>query len=154
MEAEIDPEESVETLKNAVQMYRVLKHPNLIRLIEDYRYQDYYAAVFEWTEGECLFDHWNFEKYSGESERKSPMERFKNLPLQKKLSAVDIIFSFLANVAEKHYTAVDFYDGSLIYNFEEDKLMICDIDLFSKQPAMNEIEDRYLLRRVAPCALD
>lgn len=19
--------------------------------------------VFEWTEGECLFDHWNFEKY-------------------------------------------------------------------------------------------
>lgn len=201
VEAEIEPEESVEILKNAVQMYRVLRHPNLIRLIEDYQYLDYYVAVFEWAEGECLFDHWNFEQYSGESERKSPMQRFKSLPVQKKLSAVDIIFSFLENVTEKRYTAVDFYDGSLIYNFEEDKLMICDIDLFRKQPAINEIgeefwgtrrlktpeeysygasidevtnvftvgalifdffgeygkreiEERYLLRRVAPCALD
>lgn len=149
VEAEIEPEESVKLLKSAVRMYRILRHPNLIRLIEDYQYQDCYVAVFEWAEGECLFDHWNFEQYAGESQRKSPMERFKALPAQKKLAVVNGIFSFLENTARKGYTAVDFYDGSLIYDFKEDKLMICDIDLFRKQPAMNDMgEDFWGTRRL------
>ena len=34
VDAEISPAESVETLKNAAELYRILKHPALVELIE------------------------------------------------------------------------------------------------------------------------
>ena len=63
LEADVTPEESVQILKQAAAIYRDLEHPNLIKLVEDYDYDKFYVAVFEWADGECLFDHWNFEKY-------------------------------------------------------------------------------------------
>ncbi len=35
-------------------------------------------------------------------------------------SLAEAMFSFLENVASHHYVAVDFYDGSLIFDFEKD----------------------------------
>lgn len=81
--------------------------------------------VFEWTEGECLFDHWNFEKYKRDTALISPKEKFRELPVGKKLSTVDVLFSFLQNVNKKGYIAVDFYDGSIMYDFSTDKTTIC-----------------------------
>ena len=63
LEADVTPEESVEILKNAVTIYRDLTHPNLIKVVDAYDYDNLFVAVFEWADGECLFDHWNFEKY-------------------------------------------------------------------------------------------
>lgn len=143
IDAEISPKESVETLKSASEMYRTLKHPNLVELLEHYPYKDYYAAVFRWVEGGCLFDYWNFEKYDRNPDILSPAVRFKELPAERKLSALEDIFSFLETVAANHYVAVDFYDGSLIYDFETDKMTICDIDLFRKQPAVNYMGQDY-----------
>lgn len=139
VEAEVSPEESVRILKNAVHLYTDLAHPHLIKLIEHYEYNDFYAAVFQWADGECLFDHWNFEKYKKNPQIKSPKQRFKALPAAKKIKVVDSLFSFLQNVSEKGYTAVDFYDGSLMYDFASDTLTICDIDLFRKAPVINDI---------------
>ena len=107
-------------------------------MIEDYDYNQFYVVVFEWTEGECLFDHWNFEKYQRDTTIKSPKEKFKQLSVSKKLSTIDVLFSFLQNVNEKGYVAVDFYDGSIIYDFSTDKTTICDIDLFRKAPVIND----------------
>ncbi|MCI8665927.1 MAG: serine/threonine protein kinase [Dorea sp.] len=143
IDAEIPPKESVETLKNAAGMYQTLKHPNLVELLEHYGYQDYYIAVFRWVEGGCLFDYWNFEKYDKNPDIISPAVRFKELPADRKLSAVEDIFSFLETVAANQYVAVDFYDGSLIYDFETDRMTICDIDLFRIQPAVNDIGEDY-----------
>lgn len=143
IDAEISPEESVETLKSAVKMYQILKHPNLVELLEHYPYQDYYAAVFRWVEGGCLFDYWNFEKYEKNTDILSPAARFRDLPAELKLAAIEDIFSFLETVAENRYVAVDFYDGSLIYDFETDKMTVCDIDLFRKQPAVNDMGEEY-----------
>jgi len=60
-----------------------LEHPNLIKLIEDYEYGEFYVAVYEWADGECLFDHWNFEKYQNNPTLKSPKQRFFELPVEK-----------------------------------------------------------------------
>ena len=58
-------------------------------------------------------------------------------------------FFFLSRVHESGYAAVDFYDSSLIYDFERDVITICDIDLFRKKPACNEIgADYYGTKRV------
>lgn len=138
VEADVSPQESVRILKKAVPLYRNLAHPNLIRLIEEYDYQSFYVAVFEWANGECLFDHWNFEKYQQDPTIKSPKQKAKELFVDKKLQLVDVLFSFLQMVIQKGYVAVDFYDGSIMYDFSEHTTTICDIDLFRKAPVVND----------------
>ena len=138
IEADVSPKESVEILKNAVSIYHDLQHPNLIKLIEAYEYESFYVAVFEWANGECLFDHWNFEIYQKDTSIKSPKEKFKELPVCKKRKVADVLFSFLENVNRKGYVAVDFYDGSIMYDFVADEIMICDIDFFKPAPVIND----------------
>ncbi len=138
VEAEVSPKESVEILKEAVSLYYDLSHPNLIKIIEAYDYNQFYIAVFEWANGECLFDHWNFEKYQRDASIKSPKEKFKELNIGKRLKAVEVLFSFLQKVNQKGYVAVDFYDGSIMYDFLTDETTVCDIDFFKKSPVVND----------------
>ena len=138
VEAEVSPEESVKILKEAVHLYYDLAHPNLTKIIEEYDYNQFYVVVFEWADGECLFDHWNFETYQRDIGIKSPKENFKELPVSKKLQAIEVLNSFLQNVNQKGYVAVDFYDGSIMYDFSTDVTTICDIDLFKKAPVIND----------------
>lgn len=139
IEGEVTPEQSVSLLKSAVPLYRELKHPNLIRIVEEYLYRQFYIVIFQWADGECLFDHWNFERYKKDTTLKSPKEKFRDLPAAKKIAAADVLFSFLQNVNRKGYVAVDFYDGSIMYDFKADKVTICDIDLFKKAPVVNDM---------------
>lgn len=143
IEAEVSPEESIHILKNAVQLYYDLEHPNLVKIIEAYDYKQFYVVVFEWMNGECLFDHWNFEKYEKDSSIKSPKQKFRELPVDKRLKSVNILFSFLENVNKKGYVAVDFYDGSIMYDFSTDETTICDIDFFKKAPVINDKGDEW-----------
>lgn len=131
-------QKSIEILKAAMPIYTELEHPNLIQLVEHYSHNDVYVAVFKWAEGDCLFDYWNFEKYKCNAEE-SPRERFKKLTCQKKLDAFDILFEFLSITESKGYVAVDFYDGSIMYDFECNVVTICDIDFFRKKPAVNDM---------------
>ena len=147
-EAEVTPEEAVNILKNSVQLYENLKHPNLIEVIDTYTHNEFYIVVFKWAEGECLFDHWNFEKYNN-SNLKSPGERFKELDRKKKLKTVDAIFSFLINVSKHNYVAIDFYDGSIMYDFKNDRTIFCDIDFYRKSPVINHMgSDWYGTKRL------
>ena len=95
--------------------------------------------ISSFPEGECLFDHWNFETYQRDATIKSPKEKFKELSISKKLEAVEVLFSFLQNVNQKGYVAVDFYDGSIMYDFLTDVTTICDIDFFKRAPVINDI---------------
>ncbi|MGM2836656.1 serine/threonine protein kinase, partial [Bacillus cereus group sp. Bce025] len=38
---------------------------------------------------------------------------------------------------------VDFYDGSILYNFEQPKLTICDIVFFQKKPVFNKVGEDF-----------
>jgi len=135
----VSPETAIKNLKNALPIYTDLKHLHLISLIEHFSYHDLYIAVFRWVDGECLFDHWNFEKYRENPTVISPANRFINLPLDKKLAAFSIVCSFFAHTAKQGYVAIDFYDGSIMYDFDSDKITICDIDLYRKSPAINDM---------------
>lgn len=140
--AEVSPDESVKILKKAVGLYEELAHPNLIRLIEHFPHENLYVAVFDWAEGECLFDFWNFEKYRLEKSAIRPGVRFHALSARKKLQCAEVLFSFLEKTAEKGYVAIDFYDGSIMYDFNTDHTMICDIDFFRKMPAYNDMGEK------------
>ena len=45
------------------------------------------------------------------------------------------ILDFHRCVAEKGYTAVDFYDGSIMWDFGNEQTVICDIDFYTKEKA-------------------
>ncbi len=108
-EAEVPPEESIKILKEAVHLYTDLRHPNLVEIIEDYEYNKFYVVVFKWTEGECLFGHWNFEKYKRDTTIKTPKEKFKQLCVNKKFSTIDVLFSFLTKKLKKDITTINFF---------------------------------------------
>lgn len=140
--AEVSPDESVKILKKAAGLYQELAHPNLIRIIEHFPHENLYVVVFDWAEGECLFDFWNFEKYKQGKPAIRPSDRFHTLSAQKKLQCAEVLFSFIEKTAEKGYVAIDFYDGSIMYDFNTDHTMICDIDFFRKAPSYNDMGEK------------
>ena len=59
------------------------------------------------------------------------------------MNVIEKLFIFFENVIESNYVAVDFYDSSIIYDFENDKVTFCDIDLFRKMPTINDLGKDY-----------
>lgn len=71
------------------------------------------------------------------------MMKFKMLPLNKRLNVVYKLFSFFETFINAGYVAVDFYDSSIMYDFENNDVAFCDIDLFRKSPAINDLGKDY-----------
>lgn len=143
IEAEVSCEESISLLKEAVQKYKDIKDDNLIKYVDSFMKNDCFVVIYEYAEGECLFDHWNFNKYKEENIIDTPSYRFKKLPLEKRLNVIEKLFIFFENVIDSNYVAVDFYDSSIIYDFENDNVTFCDIDLFRKMPTKNDLGKDY-----------
>lgn len=102
-----------------------------------------YAAVFDWFEGECLHSHWSFPSPAKYEHPDSPFYRYRQLPIEKRLESLDAIFSFHEHVESKGYVAVDFYDGSILYDFSNHVTKICDIDFFRKSSTVNDMGENF-----------
>lgn len=143
VEAELSEAKSIALLRDAVRKYRDISHPNLIKLVDSFDKGELFVAIFEWADGECLFDHWNFDKYNENPDLDTPMKKFKRLSVAKRLVVVEKLFSFFRTFIERGYVAVDFYDSSIMYDFEHDSVTFCDIDLFRKTPTTNDLGTDY-----------
>lgn len=148
VEAEISEEESIKLLKEAVIKYKEIKHENLIKYIDSFDYKEFFVVIYEYAEGLCLFDHWNFDRYNITKEI-TPMMKFKMLSVEKRLEVAKKLFSFFETFIAAGYVAVDLYDSSILYNFENDEVTFCDIDLFRKLPSRNDLgKDYYGTKRL------
>jgi len=121
--------EAIAALKTAVSAYWDLKHANLINIILSEDIGGGYAIVFDWVEAACMG-------------RMYPLShrKFLQLPLKKRIKVFEDILLFHSHVAACGYVAIDFYDGSIMYDFENNKTVICDIDLYAKVPYKNPME--------------
>lgn len=124
----VPPETAIRNLKATVPIYQELKHENLIELLETADAGGGFAMIFRWTDAVCL------GKLYPESR-----ERFLQLPIEIKQQVFQDIQSFFLHVAQKGYVAIDFYDGSIMYDFASGKTLICDIDFFRRQPCLNDM---------------
>jgi aminoglycoside phosphotransferase (APT) family kinase protein len=122
------PEDAIAGLKAAVQVYQDLAHPHLIKLIRTEEVGGGFAAFFEWTDGECMGKMYPLSR-----------EKFLQMPDTKRLDVFHDILEFHIHVIKQGYVAVDFYDGSILHDFQTEKTLICDIDLYSKTPYINKI---------------
>lgn len=138
-----DPKDAIYNLEKALPAYEELKHPSLIKLENHFSTKDGYAAVFDWFNGECLHSHWAFTTYEKHNDPKSPFYRYKLLPIDMRLKSLDEIFSFHEYVESKGYVAVDFYDGSILYDFDNSVTKICDIDFYRKRPTVNDLGENF-----------
>ena len=123
-----DPADAIARLKNALPIYRELKHENLIDLIEAKEIGGGFAMVFQWAEGECIGRMYP-----------AAHRRFMQLPISARLAVFGDILSFFEYIVSQGYAAIDFYDGSILYDFEKGRTTICDIDLFRKRPCINDM---------------
>ncbi|PEE44133.1 serine/threonine protein kinase [Bacillus pseudomycoides] len=137
MEYTGDPTEAIVNLKQAMLLYEELKHNHLVELIDHFEVQNGYVAIFNWFNGECLHSHWSFPPPVKYSNPDSPFYRYKQLSIEERLISLDHIFSFHVHIEEKNYVAIDFYDGSILYDFETNTIKICDIELYKKKPYIN-----------------
>jgi aminoglycoside phosphotransferase (APT) family kinase protein len=122
------PEDAVAGLKSAVQVYQDLDHPHLIRLIRTEEVGGGFAAIFEWTDGECMGKMYPLSR-----------ERFLQMADSTRVDVFSAILDFHIHVIKKGYVSIDFYDGSILYDFHKEKTLICDIDLYSKRPYINKM---------------
>lgn len=124
----ISNEEAVERLKNTVQIYKDLAHPLLTKLIDVEEIGGGFAMIFEWTDAECMGRQYPLSR-----------ERFMQMPLDTRMRVYDEILEFHAFVAERGYVAIDFYDGSIMYDFNISRTILCDIEFYSRTPYNNPI---------------
>lgn len=112
-------ENAIERLKRAVPAYLDLEHPNLIKLIGDENIGGGYAVVFDWVNAlyMCASDG---------------NQKFRNLPLKTHLKIFDEILGFHENMAKKGYCALDLYEDHIMWDVDNEKAIICDIDFYSK----------------------
>ncbi|WP_054957265.1 serine/threonine protein kinase [Paenibacillus dakarensis] len=132
-----EPDEAVQRLKQAVHLYDELHHPCLVRLLNHYSVGNGYAAEFEWFEGVNLHPHETFPPPAKYVHPDSPYYRFKQLPVVQRLQAIQNIFDFHVHVEQRNYVAVDFYDGSILYDFTREEVRVCDIDVYQRKPYYN-----------------
>ena len=120
------PEEAVAALRASVPLYRDLAHESLIRLRDARAVDGGYLAVFDWVDAVCMGKMYPQDR-----------ARFFELPLPVRRGIWVDILRFLIHVHERGYVAVDFYDGSVLYDPVQGKTLLCDIDLFQKKPYCN-----------------
>jgi len=143
MEFSGNPRDAISRLIAAVPLYTTLEHPNLIRLVDHFETDDGYAVIFEWFNGVCLHSHWLFAGEAKHTHADSPFHKFRQLSIEKRLQSLDLIYGFHEYVESKGYVAVDFYDGSILYDFSVDLTKICDIDFYRLAPSVNDMGENF-----------
>lgn len=122
------PEDAVNRLKTTVPVYQDLAHHNLIKFIKAEEIGDGFAVIFGWTDSECMGRQYPLSR-----------QKFLQMPYSIRIDVFNDILSFHAHVIDKGYVAIDFYDGSIMYDFNAKKTVICDIDFYSKMLYTNNM---------------
>ena len=99
------------------------------------------ALVYAWAPGEVLND----PRFTREQRRHDPAHphvRFRSLPTEEILAALDTVFDAHVLLAERGF-ASDFYDGCMIYDFENHRTYLCDLDEYREGPFVLEMDRAY-----------
>lgn len=124
----ISAEQAIQNLKCTIPVYQNLAHPSLIKLVAWEEIGGGFAMVFQWAEAECMGRMYPLSRH-----------KFMSMSLEVKKCVFEDVLLFHRHVAKQNYVAIDFYDGSVMYDFIKRKTVICDIDFYAKAPYVNEM---------------
>jgi serine/threonine protein kinase len=124
----------VALLRNAVRLSESCHHPTLPRLYRVIESPSGPLLVYQWLDGELIG--------TPRARRDDPecaFQRFRRLPAATIQGRLDAVFDLHHELAGAGWIAVDFYDGSLIYDFKSGGLGIIDLDMYREGPFRNEM---------------
>lgn len=124
----------VALLRNAARLSASVSHamlPSLLGVIES---PDGPLLVYPWLDGELLG-----VPREQRDDPQSPFQRFRNLPPATTCSCLDAVFDLHTHLAAAGWIAVDFYDGSLLYDFAAGRLWALDLDMYHHGSFINEM---------------
>ena len=121
------PAESMARARRNTQIYRDLRHDDLLNLISCDEVGGGIALVFPWTDAIC----WG---------RMYPEQhaQFAALPDHEKCAVYDAVLRFHAHVLACGYVPVDFYDGSVLYDVQAKKHISATLNFIRNSPASIE----------------
>jgi serine/threonine-protein kinase len=125
--------ERIEVLHNAARINRAVSHPAVPPLRNVIESPAGPLLVYDWVDGELLGGV-TAERRADET---SAFARFRRLPVPRVVAALDSIYSLHTALAAAGWIAVDFYDGSLIYDFSASQIHVVDMDLYRTAPFVN-----------------
>lgn len=136
-------EEAIQRLMKAKEVYEQIKHPLLVPYLKSVQTENGFYLKFRWTDGECMHNHWEFTSFEKYHAIHSPFVKLRNLSIASRISIITQLLEFAVYVESLGYVMVDLYDGSILYDFEQSKLTICDIDFFQKAPLFNTVGEDF-----------
>lgn len=133
--APFENETAIGLLENAIIIGKTIEHHTLTTFQFAVECSDGLALVYEWVDGESINEITNATKHiikELRSDPKSPYRRLRLLPVDKIISILNQIFDLHVLIEQNGYVSCDWYDGCLIYDFENDVLHIMDLDTYNK----------------------
>jgi serine/threonine-protein kinase len=124
----------VALLRNAVRLSESCRHHTLPRLYRVIESPSGPLLVYQWLDGELIG--------TPRARRDDPecaFQRFRRLPAATIQGRLDAVFDLHHELAGAGWIAVDFYDGSLIYDFKSGRIGIVDLDMYREGPFRNEM---------------
>lgn len=130
------------SLDRAWAFHRAVRHPVIVPQLHRFQVRGGggTAVVMPWRAGEALY-HPTVRGQAGRAHPDSPLARFRALPLDRILNALDGILDAHLVVEAAGQVAVDLYDGAFLYDFEGGELHLIDLDEYRPGPFVLE-EDR------------
>ncbi|MFE7358397.1 serine/threonine protein kinase [Streptomyces sp. NPDC057543] len=117
----------VSSLRQAVSLHQNVSHSAIVPLKCSFSTDDGLVLVYPWMSGEVLY-HPTLSRHGGRAAPGSPMARFRAQPLARIHAALEAILSAHLAVEEAGFVAVDFYDGCMLYDFDDHRMVLCDLD--------------------------
>ena len=126
------------SLERAETLHRAIRHRALPPLLRTGASLEGPFHVYEAVPGEVLYDDVTMEGDAGRRHPDSAHACFRSLPVGRILDVLDTIFEVHVLLAEAGFVAVDFYDGSILYDFKEHQTWLCDLDEYRPGPFVLE----------------
>lgn len=122
----------VEVLRNAVRVAESSEHPTLPELRQVIESPDGPMLFYEWVDGKLV---------------RNSLQRVHNLPVSDVVGLLSQVYDLHVDLVRRGWIANDFYDGSMIYDFERGEFHAVDLDTYHRGPFINRMGRMYGSKR-------
>ena len=125
--------EAVGWLESARRFHADVEHEAIPAVVHHVTTADGLALIEQWAPGEILVDAYDPAVLPREHPS-STYRRFLDLPADDLAGAIVQLIDAHVAVADAGYVAVDLYDGCVLYDFEQQRLRLIDLDHYRPGP--------------------
>ena len=114
----------VGVLRNAMRLAASCDHPALPTLRQVIESPSGPMLFYDWVEGELV---------------RNALPRVRSLPAGEIVDLLNDVFDLHVELGKRGWIANDFYDGSMIYDFQRRELHVVDLDTYHRGPFTNHM---------------